>query len=110
MEWKSIDRNDQGLTKVPRRWLHIHYYDPLNRLVRFENSLRVLVYAGLKNEFSDKWEECSFTFGGGESQSIKSVASRRIGQAESFGYLGYDIRAPLMHLTSGELIELLTSE
>ncbi len=109
MEWKGAEKKDQGLTKIPKRWLHIHYYEALNILFRFENSLRVFVYAVLKNEFRDKWDESSFSFSGGESQSIKGIAQRRINQAENFGYLGYDIRAPLMHLTSGELIELLTS-
>jgi hypothetical protein len=110
MEWKSASRNEQGSLKIPKRWLHIHYYEALNILFRFENSVRVFVYAVLKNEFGDKWQDCNFTMPGGEAQSIKGIAARRIGQAETFGYLGFDIRAPMMHLTSGELIELLTSE
>jgi hypothetical protein len=109
MEWKSAEKKD-GLTQIPERWLHIHYFEALNVLFRFENSLRVFVYAVLKNEFHDAWDQCSFSFAGGDPQSIKGIASRRISQAETFGYLGFDIRAPLMHLTSGELIELLTSD
>jgi hypothetical protein len=27
MDWKSATRNDQGLIKVPKRWLHVHYYE-----------------------------------------------------------------------------------
>jgi len=109
MEWKSAAINDQGLIRVPKRWLHIHYYEAMNILFRFENSLRVFVYAVLKNEFLNEWRECNFSFLGGEANSINSIARKRISQAESFGYLGFDIKAPLMHLTSGELVELITS-
>lgn len=109
MEWKSATQNDQGLLKVPKRWLHIHYYEALNILFRFENSLRVFVYAILKNEYSCKWVDCNFG-SEGNANAIKAIASRRINQADSFGYLGFDIKAPLMHLTSGELVELITSE
>jgi hypothetical protein len=38
------------------------------------------------------------------------VAKRRRAQAENFGYLGYSISCPLLHLTSGELIRIITSE
>jgi hypothetical protein len=110
VEWKSAKRNDQGLTEIPRRWLHVHYYEALNILFRFENSVRVFVYAVLKNEFHENWLDCSFSIGGSDPQSIKGIAAKRISQAENFGYLGFDIRSPLMHLTSSELIELLTSE
>ncbi len=110
MEWKPTIRNDHGLLKVPKRWLHIHYYEALNILFRFENSLRVFVYAILKNEYSSKWGDCNFSMPGGETAAIKSLAARRINQADNFGYLGFDIKALLMHLTSGELVELITSD
>ena len=110
MEWKSSSRTDQGLFKIPKRWLHIHYYEALNILFRFENSLRVFVYSVLKNGFLDKWKECTFSVGEADPESIRNLASKRIKQAESFGYLGFDITAPLMHLTSGELVELVVSE
>ena len=110
MHWKNTSKNDQGYIKIPKRWLHIHYYEALNILFRFENSLRVFVYAILKNEFQDDWKKCSFSTDGNDPKSIKGMASKRAKQAESFGYLGFDITAPLMHLTSGELVELITSE
>jgi hypothetical protein len=110
MDWKLATRNEQGLINVPKRWLHIHYYEAMNILFRFENSLRVFVYAILKNEFLEKWRDCVFTLPGGDSNSIKATAAKRISQAESFGYIGFDIKAPLMHLTSGELVELIMAE
>jgi hypothetical protein len=110
MDWKPATKNEQGLLKVPKRWLHLHYYEALNILFRFENSLRVFVYTVLKNEFADSWSNCSFSVPGGESASIKSIAAKRIGQADSFGYLGFDTKAPLMHLTSGELVELIMAD
>lgn len=110
MEWKNANTNEQGLLKVPNRWLHVHYYEALNILFRFENSLRVFVYVVLKNNFFEKWKECSFTLPGGDAKSIQSITSKRINQAANFGYLGFDIRAPMMHLTSGELVEIIISD
>lgn len=110
MEWKVAAKNDQGLYKIPNRWLHIHYYEALNILFRFENSLRIFVYAVLKNEFRAGWKNCSFTPSNGAAVSIKALAAKRIVHAENFGYLGFGISSPLMHLTSGELIELFTSD
>lgn len=110
MEWKPAIESKEGLFNIPKRWLQIHYYEAMNILFRFENSLRVFVYAILKNEFKDNWRDCSFSISGGDANSIKGIASKRISQAESFGYLGFDIKAPLMHLTSGELVELIMAE
>lgn len=110
MEWKSATVNDQGLYKLPKRWLFIHYYEALNILFRFENSLRVFVYAVLKSTMDSAWKDCSFSSGGEDSKNINSIASKRISQAENFGYLGYSVASPVMHLTSGELIDLLTAE
>ncbi len=109
MEWKTASTNEKGLLTVPKRWLHVHYYEAYNILFRFENSLRVFVYVVLKNAFFERWQECNFTVPGGDAISIRGIAAKRISQAESFGYLGFDIKAPLMHLTSGELVELITS-
>lgn len=110
MKWKQAIIKEQGFFEIPKRWLHIHYYEALNILFRFENSLRVFVYTVLKNEFHDKWKDCNFSINNGDAKSIKGIASQRVKQAESFGYLGFDITAPLMHLTSGELVELITSQ
>lgn len=110
MEWKAAIRDDQGLLKIPKRWLHVHYYEALNILFRFENAIRVFLYAILKNEYLDQWTECSFAIAGGEQTTIRGLAAKRIKQADNFGYLGFDIKAPLMHLTSGELVELICSE
>ena len=110
MDWQSVTQDAEGHFSIPKRWLKIHYYEALNILFRFENSLRVFVYAILKNEFFESWRDCNFSMPGGEQGSINSLAAKRIRQAESYGYLGFDIKAPLMHLTSGELVELITSE
>ena len=109
MDWKSARVHDNGTVEVPKRWLHLHYYEALNILFRFENSLRVFVYVVLKNEQLDKWSQSSFEIAG-EQKSIKGLAAKRIKQADNFGYLGVEVKSPLMHLTSGELSELITSD
>lgn len=109
MEWKSAQPEKEQRFVVPQRWLHIHYYEALNILFRFENSLRVFVFSVMKNEHLNKW--CSVTFdSGGQQKSISNLASKRISQADNFGYLGYDVKCPIMFLTSGELVELIISE
>lgn len=108
MNWLNVKKKDDGSFVIPQRWLHIHYYEALNILFRYENSLRVLVYLVLKNKYFDKWAECSFGESD-ESQSISSIAKKRISQAQIFGYLGYEVSCPIMHLTSGELVEIITS-
>ncbi|MDB5955452.1 MAG: hypothetical protein JWP60_2060 [Ramlibacter sp.] len=111
MDWKAAVVRDDGTVKLPKRWLHLHYYEALNILFRFENSLRVFVYAILKNEFGARWLECVCKSpASSESVTLKNVAARRATQAESFGYLGFDIKAAMMHLTSGELVELITAD
>ena len=104
MNWLSATKKEDSSFVIPERWLHIHYYEALNILFRYENALRVLVYSVLKNEYFDEWMKCSF----GERQSILSIAKKRINQAQSFGYLGYEVSCPIMHLTSGELVESST--
>lgn len=106
MDWLNSEKKEDGTFVIPKRWLHIHYYEALNILFRYENSLRVLVYSVLKNKYFDKWTGCSF----GESKSISGIAKSRIRQAQSFGYLGYEVSCPIMHLTSGELVEIITAD
>ena len=105
MNWLSAEKKDDGSFVIPKRWLYIHYYEALNILFRYENALRVLVYSVLKNEYFDEWMKCSL----GKGESISSIAKKRISQAQSFGYLGYEVSCPIMHLTSGELFEIITS-
>jgi len=42
--------------------------------------------------------------------TIAALARRRIEQGRDFGYLSYPIQSPLMHLTSGELVGLITHD
>ena len=109
MKWKPVSQKDDA-TIIPKSWIHIHYYEALNALFRIENSLRVFVYVVLKNQLFDEWADINITSDDSESGTIKSIASKRIHQAQNFGYLGYAINCPVMYLTSGELIRLITHE
>lgn len=109
MIWKQEEHKNDGTVNIPERWLFLHYYEAFNILFRFENSLRVFVYAILKNEYKESWIDCSFEYNG-KSKSIKSISNQRISQAENFGYLSFDVSSPIMHLTSGELIEFITCD
>ncbi len=113
MEWKRATQKENA-TVIPKSWIHIHYYEALNTLFRIENSLRVFVYIVLKNQFFEGWSDINITSDDSEPGTIpgtiKSIAKRRIHQAQDFGYLGYGINCPVMHLTSGELIRIITHE
>ena len=110
MDWKSATSKGEEAVSIPKRWLHLHYYEALNILFRMENALRVFVYVILKNEFKDKWTETAMQTSEGEQSTIAATAAMRIAQAKGFGYLGYEISSPLMHLNSGELTRLITSD
>lgn len=110
MDWKAAQIQPSGSLNVPSRWLHLHYYEALNILFRTENALRVFVYIVLKNNFFDKWADTSIQVSEEEQSTIGAVAKKRIAQAQGFGYLGYEITSPLMHLNSGELVRLITSD
>ena len=110
MWWKTAARGKDNMTSIPKSWIGIHYYEALNTLFRIENSLRVFVYVILKNKKFDKWTEISVTSDDTEPSTIKAIANRRVHQAQDFGYLGYVINCPLMYLTSGELIRLITDD
>lgn len=114
MEWKKAIQKNYGFYnttyEIPNRWLQIHFYEAFNILFRIENSLRVFVYMVLKNEYLDKWTETQLQISDSEQTTIGSIAKKRMNQAQDFGYLGYEISSPLMHLNSGELIRIITSE
>lgn len=114
MEWKKAVAKSEDWSntayEIPNRWLLIHYYEALNVLFRVENSLRVFVYTVLKNAYLDKWADTQIETVEEERTSIGAIAKKRIKQAQDFGYLGYEISSPLMHLNSGELVRLITSD
>jgi hypothetical protein len=111
MEWaKPTVAEEGGQQLIPARWLHLYYYEALNILFRVENSLRVFVYAVLKNELFDKWSQLHITSEDSQEGTIESIAKRRRVQAGRFGYLGYSIYCPIMHLTTGELINIIISD
>ncbi|HOO89444.1 MAG TPA: hypothetical protein PLA74_01345 [Syntrophales bacterium] len=110
MEWlKTKDADKDGLT-IPDTWLHIHYYEALSCLFRIENALRTFVFLVLKTEAGDSWPTFEIYSDDGNHTTIASLAKKRIAQNETFGYLGFTINSPLMHLTSGELVGLITSD
>ena len=114
MEWQKATEKasdyKSSTYEIPNRWLHIHYYEALNLLFRVENALRMFVYTVLKNTFLDKWAETQIVTLEEQKTTISAIAKKRIKQAQDFGYLGYEISSPLMHLNSGELIRLITSD
>lgn len=101
---------ENGPHKLPERWLLVHYFEALNVLFRIENALRVFVYTVLTNDLKDKWLQAAVESDDSEKGTIDSISKRRVSQANRFGYLGYAVSCPIMQLTSGELIRIMTSE
>lgn len=110
MDWQQPESRDDGLVKIPGTWLHTHYYEALNVLFRIENSLRTFVFIVLKDTKKLQWAELSMRTEDENDTTIASIAKRRLSQDMAFGYLGYPIASPLMHLTSGELIRIILSD
>jgi hypothetical protein len=109
VDWLKAELNDRGVA-IPENWLFLHYYDALNALFRVENALRMFVYVVLKNARKLKWVDLQVSSDDGGESTIAAIAKRRFAQDERFGYLGYRIASPLMHLTTGELIRLIFSD
>ena len=110
MEWKNAVFGDDNTLKVPKRWIFPQYYEAFNLLFRIENALRVFVYVILKNQHQDGWADIQVTEDGQSGGTISSIAKKRLGQSKTFGYLGFSIVCPIMHLTSGEMTRLITSD
>jgi hypothetical protein len=110
MDWKSATIKSGDDVSIPKRWLHLHYYEALNILFRMENTLRVFVYVVLKNKFREKWTETALHTAEDEQSTIAATAAKRMAQAKGFGYLGYEISSPLMYLNSGELTRIIVSD
>lgn len=110
MEWKESKNIEANNYTLPGDWLKIKYFEAFNILFRVENSLRVFVYIILKNEFKDKWKDLSVTSDDSETSTIGAIAKKRLSQDKNYAYLGYIINSPLLHLTSGELIRIITSD
>ena len=110
MDWKSSQHIDENKYDLPGDWLKIEYFEALNILFRFENALRVFVYIILKNEFQEKWCDLSITSDDEEKSTINAITKKRIAQDKNYAYLGYVLNSQLLHLTSGELIRIITSD
>ncbi|MCB9420577.1 MAG: hypothetical protein H6667_12280 [Ardenticatenaceae bacterium] len=110
MKWQLIEKKEEGGIKIPSNWLYPHYYEALNALFRIENALRVFVYIVLKNAFKDKWLGINIMSDDAAETTIGKIAKQRMNQTKRFGYLGYLVPCPLMYLTGGELIRLITSD
>jgi len=112
VEWKKAEKTDAGI-KLPTRWVQLHYFEAFNMLFRLENALRVFVYSVLKTEFHGKWDAINISVDEGEGcseKTIASIAKKRLAQSQAYGYLGHSVSCPIMHLTSGELTRLITSD
>jgi hypothetical protein len=110
MDWKKAVYLQNNQYDLPGGWLKIEYFEALNILFRIENSLRMFVYILLKNEYQDKWKELSITSDDAETSTLGAIAKKRLAQDKNYAYLGFVINSPLLHLTSGELIRIITSD
>lgn len=109
MDWRKPERTEARVA-IPENWLFLHYYEALNALFRVENALRMFVYVVLKNSRKLKWTDLQLSSDDGGETTIAAIAKRRLAQDDKFGYLGYRIASPLMHLTTGELIRLIFAD
>jgi hypothetical protein len=110
MRWQDPVYLEGDAVKVPTNWLFIHYYEVLSILFRIENSLRMFVYVVLKDKKKSGWYDLTIKTEDGSQTTVVAMAKRRLAQDKTFGYLGYSVSNPLMHLTSGELIRIILDD
>lgn len=109
MNWEKVKSGEGYLTYIiPESWLFIHYYEALTVLFRIENALRLFVFIILKKEFGSEWKNINIDDEG--QNTLEKIAKRRMSQAQNFGYIGFPVTSPLMHLTTGEIIRIITIE
>lgn len=109
MDWLKSEQQEKGV-EIPANWLFLHYYEALSVLFKVENALRMFVYIVLKNERGKSWIDTNIASDEADQTTIGALAKKRIAQSQTYGHLGYQISSPMMHLTSGELVRLLTSD
>ena len=110
MDWENIEKQEGNAYLVPETWIYIHYYEALNVLFRIENALRLFVFVILKNEKQDDWINIHINSEEEAQKTISVIAKKRISQAKNFGYLSFPISCPIMHLTTGEIIQLIDTQ
>lgn len=110
MKWTDISKDDEGKITIPDNWLFIYHYEALNVLFRIENALRVFVYIVLKNKHAKEWTNLNISLEDGKQITIESVAKKRQTQERTFGYIGHTFNCPIMYLSLGELMRLITSD
>lgn len=109
VDWQKTSAAGEGI-KIPANWLYLHYYEALSVLFRVENALRAIVFIVLKNSKGKSWGETTISSDDTNQTTITNLAKKRIAQSQNYGYLGYQISSPMMHLTSGELVRMLISD
>jgi hypothetical protein len=112
MIWNKINHIDNLNCKIeiPTEWLLPHYYEAVNVLFRFENTLRVFAYIILKKNLGMKWADISIDSEDNTQSTLKAIAKKRQSQDSNFGYLGYTFSSPMLYLTSGELFKMITHD
>ncbi|WP_425671087.1 hypothetical protein ACPSL3_22355 [Vibrio owensii] len=107
-ELLNVEKNeyDDPQYSIPGEWIHIHSYEALNILFRFENSLRVFVYSILKRHKGVNWANTNIN----EDETILSAYKKRYTQSKKYGYLGNTVSSPMLFLNSGELVYILENE
>ena len=61
MQWREATEIEGNSVRVPPTWLDLYYYEALNILFRFENSLRIFAYIILKKELGEKWDNAAIS-------------------------------------------------
>ena len=110
MEWKEIKHIEHNNYELPGNWVKGEYFDAFNSLFRIENALRIFLYIILKENKNEKWLDLSMTSDDEQASTIGAIAKRRYKQDNNFAYLGYSVPTPLLYLTSGELIRIITDD
>lgn len=116
MDWKQADlinKEERELNNflnpeytIPSDWIHIHYYEAVNILFRFENAFRVLVYTVLKKQYGNEWSNIKVN----QDKTLNQVYKERLALNNKHGYLGQSVSSPMLFLNSGELTYILDSE
>lgn len=103
---------DRVTWRVPPQTVPARYFDVYNWLFRFENKLRMFVYAALRAQYGKDWlhRPIGSARAGGVKGTIDTVTKKRIGSLKSYSYVGEMTEIPMLYLDFDELVGLIQDD
>jgi len=92
--------------EFPPSYLPAFYFDVFDMLFKFENFVRLFVFAVLKSNCGPHWIQTEIW----NNETISSIYKKRKAQREKSGHIGEISNLPMLYLTLDELTSLILKD